>query len=88
MNSVTDRPKAGSLLMRVLTRERTLLLLFGLYMAGCFLLFVYLRNASHESVESAALAKARIAAAFIVQQGASGEPQAIDGIQVRRIAAG
>ena len=74
--------------MRVLTRERTLLLLFGLYMVGCFLLLIYLREASHESVESAVLAEARVAAAFIVTLDASAEPPAIDGMHVRRLATG
>jgi len=85
VNSVTVRLDHGNPLRRVLTRERMLLMLFGLYLVGSVLLLVFLRDASHESVEAAALAKARVAAAFVTHQDLGVAPLQIGGVSLRRI---
>ena len=81
MNSVTERLDRRNPLMR----ERMLLMLFGLYLAGSILLLVFLRGASHASVEAAALAKARVAAAFIAQRSAVEIAAVPAGFSVRRL---
>ncbi len=85
MNSVTQRAGAPSLLTRLLTREPMLLILFGLYLAGCALLLIYLRESAHASVETAAVGEARVAAGFLLGSGSVPQSGLLEGLHARRL---
>lgn len=88
MNSVRQRAGAPSLLTRLLTREPMLLILFGLYLAGCASLLIYLRGSAHASVEAAATGEARVAAAFLLTSGVAPRAPLAEGLDVRRLDSG